>query len=678
MKLHATDLAIVVVYLALVVGVGIWVKRRASKGLESYFLGGRQLPWWMIAMSGSSSYFDITGTMWIVSMFVAYGFGGYWIQWMWGFLIAVFYLAYMGKWIRRSGVLTGAEWMVLRFGDGRGGEAARLAYTLFAVLTLTTFIGYTAVGMGKFGAEFLPVKAWVGTHHAAHADQICAAAIIGITGAYVIMGGFVGLTIVEFVQTIVLTCGALMIAWLGYSAFHAADIDAALRTLSSVEGRPVAVDPADWFSIRPRWRLPAAEDMYAAFGLVVLTFLGKGLLLGVSGPEQLYDFQKFLAARNPREASKIGMLWGVFHSVRFPMAMAITVMGLVALTARYRQGGEAVQPCPIVPAEVRFPEHLAGRIEYRAAENVLAWKGVMTEKLRDELIALGDGGRQGEPYRAAIEALYAQSRFDTEKVLPGVIADVLPIGLKGVALAALLSAFMATFSAMVNGAASYLIRDIYQHYLCPRASEHHLVVASKVASVLMILVGIAISFMSNSINTMITWILGFLGSAVLMPNVLRWYWWRLNGPGFAAAMFSGMALSLAQALAAPAWPVYVVIPALAGSTTVIAIVVSLLTAPTEMPTLERFYRQTQPAGAWGPVCDRIRRAEPGYRKDQAFGWDALNVLIGLPWLFALYLGPSYLIVRQWDRFGVCAAVVAVGAVAFYWTWYRRLPRCDAA
>ena len=674
MKLSSIDLAIVVTYLLLVVGVGIWVKRRAAKGLVSYFLGGRQLPWWMIAMSGSSSYFDITGTMWIVSMFVAYGFCGYWIQWMWGFLIAVFYFAYMGKWIRRSGVLTGAEWMVLRFGSGAGGEAARLAYTLFAVLTLTTFIGYTAVGMGKFGAEFLPVKQWVGPHYAAWSDPICAAAIIGITGAYVILGGFVGLTIVEFVQTIVLTCGALMIAWLGYHAFHAADVSAALTTLASVEGRPVAVAPTDWYSLAPHWRLPAAEDMYAAFGLVLIAFLGKGLLLGISGPEQLYDFQKFLAARNAREASKIGMLWGVFHSVRFPMAMAITVMGLVALADRYRQGHETTAACPVLPADVRFSADLAGRIEYRAAENILVWKGVMTQKLHDELLALGPDDESHRPYRAAVADLYGAARFDTEKVLPEVIANRLPVGLKGVALAALLSAFMATFSAMVNGAASYLIRDIYQHYIRPRASETHLVAASKVASVLMILVGIGISFLSTSINTMITWILGFLGSAVLVPNVLRWYWWRINGPGFAAGMFSGMALSLVQALAAPAWPVYVVIPALAGCTAVVTVVVARITAPTEMSVLERFYRQTQPAGAWGPVVDRIRQEDPGYRKDQAFGWDALNVAIGLPWLFALYVGPSYLIVRQWDRFAVSAVVVILGAAALYWTWYKRLPR----
>ncbi len=350
MKLQSVDLAIVIAYLALVVGVGVWVKRRAAKGLESYFLGGRQLPWWMIAMSGSSSYFDITGTMWIVSMFVAYGFCGYWIQWMWGFLIAVFYFAYMGKWIRRSGVLTGAEWMALRFGGSGPGEAARLAYTLFAVLTLTTFIGYTAVGMGKFGAEFLPVRQWMegrfGPDTAAHADPICAAAIIGITGAYVIMGGFVGLTLVEFVQTIILTCGALMIAYLGFAAFSHSEVASALTSLAVGENRLVSVDPAAWYTIRPSWRIANTQDMYALFGLVVLTFVAKGVLLGLSGPEQLYDFQKFLATRSPREASLAGMLWGIVHTVRFPMAMAIAVLGLVAVAG---EGGGKFDAEKVLP-----------------------------------------------------------------------------------------------------------------------------------------------------------------------------------------------------------------------------------------------------------------------------------------------------------------------------------------
>ena len=70
MNLSILDQIIVVLYLAAIMSIGFAMKRKAAKGMSSYFLGGRQLPWWALAMSGSSSYFDITGTMWIVSTFI--------------------------------------------------------------------------------------------------------------------------------------------------------------------------------------------------------------------------------------------------------------------------------------------------------------------------------------------------------------------------------------------------------------------------------------------------------------------------------------------------------------------------------------------------------------------------------------------------------------------------------
>ncbi len=558
-------------------------------------------------MSGSSSYFDITGTMWIVSMFVAYGFNGFWIQWVWGFLIAAFYLAFMGKWIRRSGVLTGAEWMVYRFGQGPGGDAARLAYTMFAVLTLTAFIGYAAVGMGKFGSQFLPVYDWFGGISPKYVDKVCSTLIIGVTGAYVVVGGFTGLTIIEFFQTIVLSTGAAIIAYLGYATFDPQMVSQALHTLATGPDRLVAVAPDTWYSIVPPWRIQDGSNMYAVFGAVVIAFLMKGLLLGASGPEQLYDFQKFLASRNPREASLAGMLWGICHTVRFPMAMAITVIGLVAVAKTPTAG------------------------------------------------------------------------FDTEKVLPYVIANRLPVGLKGIAIAALIAAFMATFSAMVNGAASYLIRDIYQRYIRPAASTEHYVRASYVASVLMIVVGICISFVSESINAMLTWILGFLGSAVLLPNVLRWYWWRLTGYGFAAGVWMGMILSLAETFVEPiiaakighGVPVYYTLPVLAIASMAACVIVTFLTQPPEMKTLVHFYRTTQPTGIWGPVVKHLAAAEPGFRKEP-FGRDALHLVVGLLWLGAMYVGPSYAVARQWAPAVICGIVVVIGSLILATSWRRTL------
>ena len=291
MQLSILDQIIVVVYLAVIMSIGFAMKRKAAKGMSSYFLGGRQLPWWALAMSGSSSYFDITGTMWIVSTFIALGLKGMWVHWLWGFPITAFYLAYMGKWIRRSDAMTGAEWMKTRFGNSKAGDLARLSYTLFAVLTISALLGYSAIGMGKFGSIFLPFS-----------PNVCALLILGVTGLYVILGGFHGIVRVEIIQTIVLSAGAIIFSIIGYLHFDAAAFASKV--------------PSSWNDIAPHIRPEAFQGLvsggtdYSFFGALVAVWVAKGLLLCLSGPEQLYDFQRFLAAKDERDASKLGRVVG--------------------------------------------------------------------------------------------------------------------------------------------------------------------------------------------------------------------------------------------------------------------------------------------------------------------------------------------------------------------------------
>ena len=66
MKLHTLDIAIIVVYFVVVILIGLWVSRRGAKDLDSYFLGGKSLPWWMLGISDASGMIDISGTMWLV------------------------------------------------------------------------------------------------------------------------------------------------------------------------------------------------------------------------------------------------------------------------------------------------------------------------------------------------------------------------------------------------------------------------------------------------------------------------------------------------------------------------------------------------------------------------------------------------------------------------------------
>ena len=558
MKLSLLDQIIVVVYLAVIMIIGFAMKRRAARGMSAYFLGGRQLPWWALAMSGSSSYFDITGTMWIVSLFILLGLKGMWVHWLWGFPITAFYLAYMGKWIRRSGVLTGAEWMYTRFGHGQAGDLARLAYTLFAILTITALLGYGAVGMGKFGAVFLPFPPFT-----------CATLILGVTGVYVIVGGLHGIVRVEIVQTLVLSAGALTFAFIGWQHFDAAKFAANV--------------PSGWNSIVPAMRPAELQGVvsggtdFSLFGALVAVWLAKGLLLCFSGPEQLFDFQRFLAARDARDASKLGALWGVIHTVRWPFTMAIAVMAIIGI---------------------------------------------------------------GDP------ALDAALKKDPEAALPLIIGARLPPGLVGFMLAALLSGFLATFSSTINGGAAYLVKDIYQRYINPQAGPRTLIRASYVASALLIVIGLVIARFGTSINTAFMWIFGTLAAGILPANVLRWYWWRLNGWGYAAGIFGGMLLSLGQVIGDTyLWhsplPLYIGFPVIALASTVISVVVALLTKPTDEPTLARFYETVQPAGAWGRVKASVRSGNPSFHREAPFSRDALNTLLALVAICALYVATLY-------------------------------------
>lgn len=590
MNLSTIDQIIVVLYLVAIMSIGFAMKRKAAKGMSSYFLGGRQLPWWALAMSGSSSYFDITGTMWIVSTFIALGLKGMWVHWLWGFPITAFYLAYMGKWIRRSDAMTGAEWMKTRFGSNKAGDIARLSYTLFAVLTICALLGYSAIGMGKFGSIFLPFS-----------PNVCALLILGVTGLYVILGGFHGIVRVEIVQTIVLSAGAIVFAIIGYLHFDSATFAAKI--------------PASWQDIMPSVRPEAFQGLvtggtdYSFFGALVAVWVAKGLLLCLSGPEQLYDFQRFLAAKDERDASKLGALWGAIHTVRWCFAMAIAVMAIMGI-------GNAV--------------------------------------------------------------LDAKLKADPETALPLIIGSMLPVGLVGFMLAALLSGFLATFSSTVNGGAAYLVKDVYQRYLNPEADTKTLIRVSYVSSALLIIIGLIISYFGTSINTAFLWIFGTLAAGILPPNVLRWYWWRLNGQGYAAGVFGGMALSLGQvfldqAVLTTPLPLYIGFPVIAILSTIITIVVSLLTTPTDIETLKNFYRKVQPAGAWQPAKEAVLADTPDFKKQSPFALDLFNTAIAMIGIIALYVSMLYLILHRLEiGFGLLATTL-VTVIILYFSWYKTLP-----
>ena len=151
----------------------------------------------------------------------------------------------------------------------------------------------------------------------------------------------------------------------------------------------------------------------------------------------------------------------------------------------------------------------------------------------------------------------------------------------------------------------------------------------------------------------------------------------------AAGIFGGMALSLGQVIGDNyLWrtplPLYVGFPVIALASTGISLVVALLTKPTDESTLARFYQTVQPAGAWGRVKASVLSANPRFRREAPFSRDALNTLLALVAICALYVGTLYLILHRYGVASACFGTTMAMSVVLFFTWYRHLPAPERA
>jgi SSS family solute:Na+ symporter len=579
--------------LIIVTGLGIYLRKLASMNLESYVLGGKKIPWWALAASGAVSNFDITGTMWMVTVLYLLGMKSWWHHWMWGVMLPAFGLAYVAKWVRRSNVITGAEWMLTRFGNDIGGKTARMAYALVAVITCVSFIGYAFQGIGKF-AQIYVETGWLvqmapftETLLTTYKAQTIAMAVLAITTLYVVLGGLFGVIITDIIQTVVLSFACLLIAWVAFTQISPDMIQKSV--------------PEGWESLRPVWRISelrgTKDGMYEMFGFLTIAWFIKGFLLNAGGPGQLYDFQRYLAARSPRDAAKVAASWPFFLVVRWMMVAAIALLAMSGI-------GDVTDP---------------------------------------------------------------------ELVMPMVLQKYLPMGVKGLVIAGLLSAFMSTFSSTANSGASYVVRDIWQPLFRPDADERHLVRYSYIATIGVILAGIVVGLYAESIRSIWGWIMMALGGAVIIPNVLRWYWWRINGWGYAAGTLGGIALAI-MVLFFPDMPLYKQFPLISIGSLVACLAVSLATAPVNSETLHKFYRIVRPFGMWGPVRKTCDMSEQELSDPAESPWRIVwNTAVACCGVTGLYLSPMYLIGHWYRQSCMWFGVSLVASVVLYFTWYRYLP-----
>jgi len=253
---------------------------------------------------------------------------------------------------------------------------------------------------------------------------------------------------------------------------------------------------------------------------------------------------------------------------------------------------------------------------------------------------------------------------DRELGYPRLMLDFLPAGLLGLVVASLIAAFMSTVSTLINWSASYLTSDVYVRFMRPEASDREQVLAGRVASVVVTILGAAAAFQAENVTTLFRLIIavGTGPGAVLM---LRWFWWRVNAWTELAAMLAGFVIGLSTSVV----PLLQIddfglrISVTAALSAIVWIVVMWLTPPEDETTLNAFYRRVRPGG---PGWERQRLAT-GLPPAHPLGLDLARSAAGLALLFgAMFAVGGALLLRP----GVALANTALAVVG--WLCLRRL------
>ena len=320
MNLSWIDIVVIMAYLVAVLMIGLYISKRASRDMDSYFLGGKTIPWWALGVSNASGMFDIAGTMWLVSMCFVYGLKSAWLPWIWPIFNQIFLMVYLSVWLRRSNVMTGAQWMETRFGTGKGAEMSQMVVVVFALVSAVGFIAYAFKGIGKFAAIFFPWEL---------SPDIYALIIFSITTIYVVKGGMYSVVFTEILQFIIMTIAAISV---GVIAMY----------MVSPE-QLAAATPAGWDNLFFSWQLDlnwqglidsvnvkVEEDGLELFGLMIMMMLFKGVLSSMAGPVPNYDMQRILATKSPKDAAKMsGLVSLVMFFPRYMMVAGLSILAIV-------------------------------------------------------------------------------------------------------------------------------------------------------------------------------------------------------------------------------------------------------------------------------------------------------------------------------------------------------------
>ncbi len=567
------DLLIVLAFVAWSITAGFRARRKASQNLTEYFLAGRTIRGWRAGVSMAATQFAADTPLLVTGLIATAGVFALWRMWIYALAFLLLAFVFSGMW-RRARVLTDAEFTELRY-SGKGVLTLRVLKALFYGTVFNCIVmAWVLFAAVRVAEIFLPWHLWLPPE------------LYGFLTGLIETSGLQlgrpaeGLSGAETTVNNLISVGLI----LGFAALYSTT--GGLRGVISTDVMQFGI-------------MLLGTAFYAWY---VLTHERVRELGGLrDGVVSLYG---------PEEASRLLSFWPPPGELLLPFLMVVAIQWFVQINSDGT--GYLAQ---------RSMACVSDR-EARIAGVVFTWLQILFRSLLWMVIGVGiliiypfdlsDAGESG--FTAAREILFATG-----------MDDLLPTGIRGLMLTAMLAALASTLDTHLNWGASYWSNDIYKRAICQQwrkrePSDRELVLVARLSNLL--LVAIALVVMANLDSIQQAWTISLLfGAAVGPVLVLRWLWERINlHSELTAILLSLLAAPLllwlggeigteawresaAERAVAGGWAAFfseewIRLVVMGGLAMASAVAGALLFPRTDPEVLRKFFRKVKPVGWW--------------------------------------------------------------------------------
>lgn len=515
-ELATIDYIIIVIFVLVTVGIGVGFSKKAGQDMSSFFVGGRNLPWYIAGTSMVATTFAADTPLAVTELVAQGGIAGNWLWWnmLAGGMLTTFFFA---RYWRRAEVITDIELIEMRY-SGKAARFLRVFRALYLGLFMNSLIiGWVNVALMALLQVFFNIPEsqllyWVGL-------------AMVIVVLYSATSGLLGVAFTDVIQFVIAMAGTITLAFIVLDA----------EAIGGISGLKAQL---------PSWTLdffPRIGEIQS--GEASAGDIGTTLTLGLGS---------FLAYTTIQ-------WWASWYPGSEPGG-----------------GGYVVQRMSSARSE---KDSIYATLFFQIAHYCL------------------------RPWPWIIVALCALVLYpdlsEGDKKLGYVMAmkDFLPDGLKGLLLVAFFSAYMSTISTQLNWATSYLINDVYKD-LKKDATDRDLVRASRIGTLVLMLIALYVTSLIGSIAEVWRFIIE-CGAGLGLVLILRWYWWRVNAWSEISATIAPF-LAYGLSRFAFGWEFPNSFFFTVSFTTIVWLIVTFMTRPTDRVVLQKFYDKIRPDGNWKP------------------------------------------------------------------------------